>query len=180
MPLIIDTGATGDTVASLLLALRSPWAKAEDITVNAGNVAFDQETAHALKTVDVANLAVQVPVYPGARTPLRRPWISAAYVHRDNGVGDSWFPPVERRPAEKKALDPAFFVEDEEDFGAMTTRGLYTRGTSVVDRLGVLNQPPNARVCLRADSDRFKTVLMRMLETGNTGLEPSTSGGWPS
>lgn len=324
MHLIIDTDTAGDDVISLLLALHTPWVTVEGITINAGNVAFDQQVANALKTVDMANKAGQVPVYPGARTPLVRTWVSAAHVHGDDGMGNSWFPPVDQKPAEQHAvpflleashrwagelvivaqapltnlalaahqdpgfasrvkslfvmggsvsgvgnieplseynfyvdpeaasmvfeagfpltmvgwdvclqagiltdadfarieamntplsqfflqtqrkarqfnetqgihgtshpdsltmamaLDPNIFIDGEEDFVAIETTGLHTRGTSVVDRLGVLNRAPNARVCLQANGDRFKAVLMRMLETGDPGIASPTWGEQPS
>ena len=272
---------------------------------------------NALKTLEMAGQAGKIPVYPGARQPLMREWVSADYVHGKDGMGDAAFPPVMQRaesihavtfmlesshrwkdelvivaqaPLTNLALavrqDPTFssrvgqlwvmggannttgnigplseynFYVDPEAaaivFGAgfnlfmvgweialrhsvltladlerirtmntplsrfflqtqrkvldfnqrqggingtthpdsltmamaieeaiwqqgkdyyvgIETQGQLTRGTSVVDQLGVWKKRPNAHVCLQADGGRFKEALWTMLESGHTGLNP--------
>ncbi len=318
MHLIVDTDTAGDDAISLLVALRTPWVDVHGITINVGNVRFDQQVENALKTVEVAERAEQVPVYPGASVPLLRPWVSAEYVHGADGMGEVYFPPVRQRPETTHAVpflleashrwngslvivaqapltnlalavrqDPTFpsrvaqlwvmggsgngignieplseynfFVDPEaaaivfsagfnlymvgwdvvleasilgpvefdqirrmntpwsrfflqtqkstlefnqrdggingtshpdsltmamaldnriwhdgaDYYVAIETRGEFTRGTSVVDRLNVWKKPANAHVCLAADANRFKQVLLTLLETGQTAIQPS-------
>lgn len=104
MHLVVDTDTAGDDVVSLLLALHTPWVHCHGITINVGNVGFDQQVENALKTVEVSGKAGQVPVYPGAREPLLREWESADYVHGKDGMGEAHFPPVAQRPEAKHAV----------------------------------------------------------------------------
>lgn len=104
MHLVVDTDTAGDDVVSLLLALTTPWVTLHGITINVGNVAFDYQVENALKTVEVAGCAGQVPVFPGARYPLLREWESADYVHGKDGMGEAYFPPVTQRPESKHAV----------------------------------------------------------------------------
>ncbi|MDA8192749.1 MAG: nucleoside hydrolase [Thermaerobacter sp.] len=321
MHMVIDTDTAGDDVVSLMVALQSDGVSVAGITINAGNVAFDQQVENALKTLEVIGMAGKVPVYPGARQPLLREWVGADYVHGKDGMGEAWFSPVAQRPEPTHAVtflleasqrwpgelvivaqapltnlalavrqDPGFasrvrklwvmggtnnctgniaplseynfFVDPEAaaivfaagfnlflvgweialrasilgaaeldriraldtpfsrffmqtqrkvlefnqrqagirgtthpdsltmamaidetlwQHGAayyvgIETRGELTRGTSVVDQLGVWKRKPNAQVCLQADGDRFKAMLATMLETGHTGLSARGSG----
>jgi purine nucleosidase len=96
--LIIDTDTAGDDVFSLLLGLRSPRVSLEAITVCAGNVGFAQEVENALYTVEMAGRSGEVPVYPGCDRPLIGPWVDAAYVHGEDGMGNSYFPQARQRP----------------------------------------------------------------------------------
>jgi purine nucleosidase len=59
------------------------------------------------------------------------------------------------------ALDPSIAVESIEAHVAVETAGDHTRGMTVVDRLGLLGERPNARVVLRADRTRFLELLHR-------------------
>jgi purine nucleosidase len=103
--LIVDTDTAGDDVFSLLVALRHPGATLEAITVCCGNVAFDQEVENALYTVETAGRAGEVPVFAGCREPLVSEWVGAEYVHGQDGMGDSSFPPARQRPEQAHAVD---------------------------------------------------------------------------
>lgn len=105
MKLIIDTDTAGDDVFSLLLGLRTPGVDLIGITINCGNVAFSQEVENALYAVQMAGRSGEVPVYPGCERPMIEPWVSAAYVHGQDGMGDSNFPPARQRPAGTHAVD---------------------------------------------------------------------------
>lgn len=314
MHLVVDTDTAGDDVISLLLALHTPGVEVHGITINVGNVDFDHQVENALKTVEVSRRAGQVPVYPGARLPLMRPWVSADYVHGSDGMGESQFAPVAQRPENRHAveylieashrwdgelvlvaqapltnvalavrqdpefasrvgqlwimggsanglgnvdplseynfyvdpeaaaivfdagfnlymvgwditladsvlgmedlariekmntslsrffmqtqrqviqfnqtqgimgtthpdaitmamaLDRAIWLDGADYYVGIETTGTLTRGTSVVDRIGAWNKKPNAHVCLKADRNRFREVLLAMLETGDTGM----------
>jgi inosine-uridine nucleoside N-ribohydrolase len=101
--LIIDTDTAGDDVTSLLIAMLHPNAELEAITICNGNVAFEQQVENALYTVEQAGKSV--PVYPGCPTPLVSDWVGAAYVHGEDGMGDSFFPKAKRRPEAEHAVD---------------------------------------------------------------------------
>ena len=104
MNLVVDTDTAGDDAISLLVALRTAWVDVHGITINVGNVRFDQQVENALKTVEVAERAEQVAVYPGASIPLLRQWASAEYVHGSDGMGEAYFPPVRQRPETTNAI----------------------------------------------------------------------------
>src|SRR5438128_2296623 len=59
------------------------------------------------------------------------------------------------------ALDPAVATEAGDFFVAVETGGEWTRGQTIVDRLGVTGRRPNARVVLAADRERFLELLYR-------------------
>lgn len=103
--LIIDTDTAGDDCVSLLIALRSPGVTVEAITVNCGNVDFDQQVENALYTLEVAGKGGQVPVYPGCRHPLLHPHHTVEYVHGDDGMGNSYFPKAAQRPEPEHAVN---------------------------------------------------------------------------
>ncbi|HBR89240.1 MAG TPA: nucleoside hydrolase, partial [Microbacterium sp.] len=48
--------------------------RVEAVTVNYGNVDFDQMVENALYTIEVAGFGGQVPVYEGCRLPLIAPF----------------------------------------------------------------------------------------------------------
>jgi purine nucleosidase len=101
--LIVDTDTAGDDVTSLLIALRHPNARLEAITICNGNVAFDQQVENALYTLE--QVGSDVPVYPGCARPLLAEPVDAAYVHGEDGMGDSFFPKAKQRPAGEHAVD---------------------------------------------------------------------------
>jgi purine nucleosidase len=66
-------------------------------------VRFEQEVENALLTVERAGKSV--PVYAGCDRPLIAEWVGAEYVHGRDGMGDSFFPPAQQRPADGHAVD---------------------------------------------------------------------------
>lgn len=99
---LIDTDTAGDDVTSLLIGLRWPGVEVEAITVAAGNVELDMCVRNALYTCEIAD-RTDVPVYAGADKPLRRDLVTAHYVHGDDGMGNSDFPPPSKRAEELPA-----------------------------------------------------------------------------
>src|SRR5437867_12584719 len=87
------------------MALRAKNAKLEALTINCGNVDFDQEVENALYTVEFAGMSGKVPVYPGARHPLLREWTTVEYIHGKDGMGNSSFPKPRQRPERRHAVD---------------------------------------------------------------------------
>ncbi|MDG6901849.1 MAG: nucleoside hydrolase [Nitrososphaerota archaeon] len=103
--ILLDTDTAGDDTIAILMALKAGDAVLEGITINCGNVDFDQEVENALYTVQVAGKSGKVPVYPGARHPLLREWRTAKEVHGEDGMGDSHFPKARQRPEAMSAVD---------------------------------------------------------------------------
>ncbi len=97
-PLLIDTDTAGDDTVALLFGLLDPRLDLVGVTVCAGNVGFAQMVENALYTVEVAGRGGQVPVYPGCRRPLVRPWDTVENIHGAKGMGTGDFPPARQRP----------------------------------------------------------------------------------
>lgn len=105
---LIDTDTAGDDVTSLLIGLRWPGIEIVAITVAAGNVELDMCVRNALYTTEVAGRP-DVPVFAGADKPLIRGLVTAHYVHGDDGMGNSGFPPPSKEAEELPA--PQAIVE---------------------------------------------------------------------
>lgn len=97
-PLLIDTDTAGDDTVALLFGLLSPQLDLKGVTVCAGNVGFAQMVENALYTIEVAGRSGEVPVYPGCRRPLVRPWDTVENIHGEKGMGTGDFPPARQRP----------------------------------------------------------------------------------
>ncbi|WP_240095914.1 nucleoside hydrolase [Thermomonas flagellata] len=103
IPLLIDTDPGVDDALALLMAFADPRHAVVGLTIAAGNVGLAHTVANALKLCEVCG--VEVPVYPGAATPLVHPARDAAYVHGRDGFGDTGYAPAARRAeAEHAAL----------------------------------------------------------------------------
>ncbi len=105
MRLLIDTDTAGDDCFSLLVAAAQPDTKIEAVTICNGNIGFEQQIENALKTLEVAGLGGQVPVYPGCPKPLLREHVNAAYVFGPDGMSDARFPRTRQRPEPRHAVD---------------------------------------------------------------------------
>ena len=99
---IIDTDPGVDDALALLLAMRSPELKIEGITPVAGNVPLSLTLPNALRMVEIAG-RTDIPVAVGAKAPLLRRLVTAAYVHGENGLGGAVFP----EPTTKPVAEPA-------------------------------------------------------------------------
>ncbi len=94
---IIDTDPGVDDAFALLLAMRSPELRIEGITPVAGNVPLELTLPNALRMVDIAGRS-DIPVAPGAESPLERRLVTATYAHGENGLGGAKFPDPKSRP----------------------------------------------------------------------------------
>lgn len=103
--IILDTDTAGDDNIALLMALRSSKAKLEAVTINCGNIKFDQQVENALYTIEFAGMSGKVPVYLGARRPLLKDWKTVENIHGKDGMGNSYFPKARQRPEQKHAVD---------------------------------------------------------------------------
>ena len=103
IPLLIDTDPGVDDALALLMAFADARHEVVGLTIAAGNVGLGHTVANALKLCEVC--AVDVPVFPGAATPLVHPARDAAYVHGRDGFGDTGYAPAARKAdAEHAAL----------------------------------------------------------------------------
>jgi len=103
IPLLIDTDPGVDDALALLMAFNDPRHRLLGLTIAAGNVGLRHTVANALKLCDVAG--VDVPVYAGCPVPLVHDAADAAYVHGQDGFGDTGYAPSARQAeAEHAAL----------------------------------------------------------------------------
>ncbi|MDG6985693.1 MAG: nucleoside hydrolase [Nitrososphaerota archaeon] len=103
--ILLDTDTAGDDTIAIMMALKAKDAVLEGITINCGNVDFDQHVKNALYTIQVAGKSGKVPVYPGARNPLLRTFRTVEEVHGNDGMGNSNFPLARQRAESKHAVD---------------------------------------------------------------------------
>jgi inosine-uridine nucleoside N-ribohydrolase len=102
--IIIDTDPGVDDALALLLAMRSPELKIEAITAVAGNVPLELTLPNALRMVEIAG-RLDVPVAAGAKAPLVRRLVTAAYAHGENGLGGAVFPEPKIKPVAEPASE---------------------------------------------------------------------------
>lgn len=101
IPLLIDTDPGVDDALALLMAFDDPGHEVVGLTIAAGNVGLRHTVANALKLCEVAG--VDVPVFPGCPVPLVHPAADAAYVHGQDGFGDTGYAPADRRAEDEHA-----------------------------------------------------------------------------
>ena len=105
IPLLIDTDPGVDDALAILMAFDDPRHDVVALTIAAGNVGLKHTVANALKLCEIAG--VDVPVHAGCAVPLLHPARDAAYVHGQDGFGDTGYEPASRRPADEHAA-PTF------------------------------------------------------------------------
>jgi purine nucleosidase len=104
IPLLIDTDPGVDDALALLMAFDSPAHEIVGLTIAAGNVGLRHTVANALKLCEVAGRD-DVPVFAGAEAPLLHAAPDAAYVHGQDGFGDTGYTAATRMAeAEHAAL----------------------------------------------------------------------------
>ena len=103
IPLLIDTDPGVDDALAILMAFADARHEVVGLTIAAGNVGLSHTVANALKLCEIAG--VDVPVFAGCDAPLLHPARDAAYVHGQDGFGDTGYAPPARKPeAEHAAL----------------------------------------------------------------------------
>ncbi|MCB0014595.1 MAG: nucleoside hydrolase [Anaerolineales bacterium] len=85
--LIIDTDPGEDDALAIMMAAAHPGTKIEALTVVAGNVGLKNTTNNAAVILD--QLGLDIPIYPGCKTPFVMPGIDAAYAHGLDGLGNT-------------------------------------------------------------------------------------------
>jgi purine nucleosidase len=101
---ILDTDPGVDDAFALLLAMRSPELMIEGITAVAGNVPLELTLPNALRMVEIAE-RTDIPVAAGAKGPLVRRLVTAAYVHGENGLGGAAFAEPAIKPVPQSAAE---------------------------------------------------------------------------
>jgi len=187
--ILLDTDTAGDDTIAMLMALRAKNARLEGVTINCGNIGFDQQVENALYTIQVAGMSGKVPVYPGARHPLLQEWKTVENIHGKDGMGGSNFPKARQRPEDTHAVDAIADLVNSNpgeitivEIAPMTNLALALRKDPGIARkvrhfyfMGGANQYPGnvtpvAEFNMWVDPDAAKIVL-------SSGL-PMTMVGW--
>ena len=102
IPLLIDTDPGVDDALALLMAFADEGHDVVGLTIAAGNVGLRHTVANALKLCEVVG-RTDVPVSPGCDSPLLHAADDAAYVHGQDGFGDTGHSPATHAPADEHA-----------------------------------------------------------------------------
>ena len=147
--IIIDTDPGQDDAVAILTALASPEElEVLGIVTVAGNVGLAQNSRNALKIVELSG-RTGVPVYAGCDRPLRRPLVTAEYVHGDTGLDGP------QLPEPRLALRPGHGV----DFLVDTLLG-HDPGTITLCTLGPLTNIATAMAKAPAILPRIRRIVM--------------------
>src|SRR4051812_49370103 len=109
MKLLIDTDPGVDDALAILLAHRH--ADVVGLTIAAGNVELAHTVSNALKLVEV--IGAQTPVFAGCANPLVLPAADAAFVHGNDGFGDTGYVPSARAAENEHAVDAMLRLSHE-------------------------------------------------------------------
>ena len=102
IPLLIDTDPGVDDALALLMAFDDRAHEIVGLTIAAGNVGLRHTVANALKLCEVA-AREDIPVFAGASAPLLHAAPDAAYVHGQDGFGDTGYAPAARAAVQEHA-----------------------------------------------------------------------------
>jgi len=109
--LVIDTDPGVDDAHALMLALAHPQAHIEAVTTVAGNVSLAHTTANALTILDL--FGRDIPVFAGCTRALLAKQPDASYVHGEDGLGNTHYPPSRRRPEREHAVQALIRLANE-------------------------------------------------------------------
>lgn len=130
--LVIDTDPGVDDAHAIMMAFAHPEARIEAITTVAGNVSLERTTLNACTILDI--LERDVPVYAGCDRALLARTPDASYVHGEDGLGDSGYPPSKRKVADEHAVNALVRLANESPdeltlvaIGPLTNLALATR-----------------------------------------------------
>ncbi len=99
LQLLIDTDPGVDDALAIMIA--HAHADVRGLSIAAGNVGLANTVANALKLVET--LDAQIPVFAGCATPLVLPAADAAFVHGNDGFGDTGYLPGSRQAESEHA-----------------------------------------------------------------------------
>lgn len=101
---IIDCDPGIDDSLALMLALSMEELDIKGITIVCGNCPTDMGFENAKKVLKYMN-RLDIPIYKGARRPLKRNYIDALDTHGADGLGESFLPEVPGYDQEQSAAD---------------------------------------------------------------------------
>src|SRR6185437_6398086 len=104
IPIVIDCDPGHDDAFAIMLAVASPEVELRAITTVAGNQTLDKTTANALKVLELID-RTDIPVAPGADTPLTRELRTAAHVHGESGLDGPDLPAPTTKVVDKHAVE---------------------------------------------------------------------------
>ncbi len=159
MNLLIDTDPGVDDALAILMALAEPRVNLLGLSIAAGNVGLMHTTRNALKLLEVAGRE-DVPVFAGSRYPLLPSDEDAAFVHGQDGFGDTTF------------LPPRLMASDEHAVHAILRLSHMYAGDLTLLTLGPLT---NIALALRIDPELpariSRLVVMGGAVTGRGNLQ---------
>ena len=107
IPVIIDVDTGIDDAVALVLALQAKELDIKGITTVAGNQTIEKTTRNTLDVVEYFGRS-DIPVAMGAKGPLVREQIIAAYAHGESGLGTAVLP-IAKSPVHQ--LDAVSFIK---------------------------------------------------------------------
>jgi purine nucleosidase len=134
----IDTDTASDDAVALIMALQNKSVAVRGISAVAGNVPLPQAAKNALYVAELCS--ADVPVYIGARRPLKQKPAHATWFHGKDGLGNHNYPAA-KRSAEKAGAIKAIIAAAEK-FPALT---LVTLGPLTNIALALKKSPAIAR-----------------------------------
>ena len=109
MKLLIDTDPGVDDALAIMLAHRH--ADVVGLSIAAGNVGLAHTVANALKLVEV--IGASTPIFAGCAAPLVLPAADAAFVHGNDGFGDTGYVPSARSAEREHAVEAILRLSHE-------------------------------------------------------------------
>jgi purine nucleosidase len=109
MKLLIDTDPGVDDALAIMLA--HTRADVVGLTIAAGNVGLTHTVANALKLIEM--IGADTPVFAGCANPLVLPAADAAFVHGNDGFGDTGYIPSKRAAQREHAVDAILRLSHE-------------------------------------------------------------------
>lgn len=101
---IIDCDPGIDDALAIILALKSEEIEVIGITTVSGNVESLQGAKNALKVLKLLD-RLDVPVYLGESTPIKRELVTAQDTHGEDGLGETFIPEVSEKYIREGAVD---------------------------------------------------------------------------
>lgn len=101
---IVDTDTAADDALALIMVLRQPDVTVHAVTINCGNIQFDQQVTNALYTLELVGKA-DIPVHPGCREPLLKRYRTVPEIFGSDGFSDANFPLPKTAPSDIHAVD---------------------------------------------------------------------------
>lgn len=104
LPVILDVDTGVDDACALLLAALHPRVELLAVTCVGGNASVDDVVRNTLKVLDAAG-RTDVLVARGSARPLLEPARDARHVHGADGMADLGWPPSDRQPDRRHAVE---------------------------------------------------------------------------